>query len=148
MQLSRAQGLQPHLNLSTHSAHRATSTAVKTFLPFCWLPDRQVNPDSAYSHENKQSSGVLLSEAILPSISLREGDGIVVDGGASMKSKKQKLLPSKRRHISRLERQLAAVEAQIARLETDPHLGLAQKDDFFLWNRASLFGTERPPILQ
>jgi hypothetical protein len=65
-----------------------------------------------------------------------------------MKSKKQKLLPSKRRHISRLERQLAAVEAQIARLETDPHLALAQQDDFFLWKRASLFGTERPPILQ
>ncbi len=54
-------------------------------------------------------------------------------GGASMKSRKQKLLPSKRRHISRLERQLAAVEAQIACLETDPHLGLAEQDHFFLW---------------
>ena len=68
-------------------------------------------------------------------------------GGASMKSKKQKLLPCKRRHISRLERQLAVVEAQIARLEKDPHLGLAEHDHFFLWKRASLFGTERPPIL-
>jgi hypothetical protein len=67
--------------------------------------------------------------------------------GASMKSKQQKLLPSKRRHISRLERQLAAVKAQIARLEKDRHLGLAQQDHLFLWKRASLFGTERLPIL-
>ena len=67
--------------------------------------------------------------------------------GASMKSKKQKLLPSKRRQIGLLERQLAAVEAQIARLEKDRHLGLAQQDHFFLWKRAPLFGTERPPVL-
>ncbi|MFC5483428.1 hypothetical protein [Microvirga aerilata] len=64
-----------------------------------------------------------------------------------MKSKKQKLLPSKRRRVNLLEHQLAAVEAQIARLEKDPHLGLAEQDHFFLWKRASLFGTERPPVL-
>ncbi|MBL0404430.1 hypothetical protein JKG68_10660 [Microvirga aerilata] len=72
---------------------------------------------------------------------------MAVDGGASMKSKKQKLLPSKRRRVNLLEHQLAAVEAQIARLEKDPHLGLAEQDHFFLWKRASLFGTERPPVL-
>ncbi|MFD0465918.1 hypothetical protein ACFQY9_32725 [Microvirga aerilata] len=104
-------------------------------------------PNRHIPTKNKQSFGTLLSPAILPSISLREGDGIAVDGGASMKSKQQKLLPSKRRHISRLERQLAAVEAQIARLEKDPHLGLAEQDHFFLWKRASLFGSERPPVL-
>ncbi|MFD0461636.1 hypothetical protein ACFQY9_06815 [Microvirga aerilata] len=47
-----------------------------------------------------------------------------------MKSKKQKLLPSKRRRVNLLEHQLAAVEAQIARLEKDPHLGLAEQDHF------------------
>jgi hypothetical protein len=26
-------------------------------------------------------------------------------------------------------------------------LGLAQQDHFFLWKRASLFGSERPPVL-
>jgi hypothetical protein len=67
--------------------------------------------------------------------------------GASMKAKKRKLRPSKRRHISRLERQLAAVEAQIARLENDPHLGCAEQDHFFLWKRASLFSAERLPVL-
>jgi hypothetical protein len=68
--------------------------------------------------------------------------------GASMKDKKQKQLPSKkRRQISRLERQLAAVEAQIACLEKSRHLGLAEQDHFFLWKRASLFGAERPPVL-
>jgi hypothetical protein len=64
-----------------------------------------------------------------------------------MTGKKQKLLPSTRRQISRLERQLAAVEAQIARLEKNPPLGRAEQDHFFLWKRAPLFGAERPPVL-
>jgi hypothetical protein len=64
-----------------------------------------------------------------------------------MKGKKKKLLPSKRQQISRLERQLAAVEAQIARLEKDLHFGLAEQNYFFLWKRASLFLTERSEVL-
>jgi hypothetical protein len=52
-----------------------------------------------------------------------------------------------RRSVTRLERQLAAVEAQIARLENEPHLGLAEHDHFFLWKRPSLFMTERPAVL-
>ncbi|EIM31196.1 hypothetical protein MicloDRAFT_00001860 [Microvirga lotononidis] len=67
--------------------------------------------------------------------------------GVSMKREKQKLLPSKRRHVIRLERQLAAVEAQIARLEQDRHLGLAEQDHFFLWKRPSLFVSWRPQVL-
>lgn len=64
-----------------------------------------------------------------------------------MKRKKPKLVPSPRRYITRLERELAAVEAQIARLEKDPQLGLAEHDHFFLWKRSSLFMTERPAVL-
>ena len=45
-----------------------------------------------------------------------------------MKGKKPKLPPRTRWDITRLERQLAAVEAQIARLEQDPQLGLAERD--------------------
>jgi hypothetical protein len=45
-----------------------------------------------------------------------------------MKGKKPKRTPGARRSIMRLERQLAAVEAQIARL--DPQLGPAERDQF------------------
>jgi hypothetical protein len=65
-----------------------------------------------------------------------------------MRSKKRKLLPSTHRRIVRLERRLAAVEAQIARLEKDPQLGLAEQDHFFLWKRPVLFMTRRPETLQ
>ena len=64
-----------------------------------------------------------------------------------MKGKKPKLAPSTRRSITRLERQLAAVEAQIARLEKDPQLGLAEHDHFFLWRRPSLFVDGCPELL-
>lgn len=64
-----------------------------------------------------------------------------------MKGKKPKRLPSPRRYIARLERELAAVESQIARLEKDPQLRLAEHDHFFLWKRSSLFMTERPAVL-
>jgi hypothetical protein len=63
-----------------------------------------------------------------------------------MKGKKPKLVPSPRRHMTRLERELAAVEAQIARLENDPQLGLAEHDHFFLWKRSSLFVAGRPEV--
>ena len=63
-----------------------------------------------------------------------------------MKGKKPKLVPSPRRCITRLERELAAVEAQIARLENDPQLGLAERDHFFLWKRSSLFVADRPEV--
>jgi hypothetical protein len=64
-----------------------------------------------------------------------------------MKGKKPKLPPRTRWDVTRLERQLAAVEAQIARLEQDPQLGLAERDHFLLWKRPSLFMTERPVVL-
>ena len=151
MQFPRAQGLKPHRQPCLDLLPiRPTAPRIRKLRNRCrsvgYPTDRSI-PNRHIPAKNKQSFGALLAPAILPSISLREGDGIAVDGGASMKSKKQKLLPSKRRHISRLERQLAAVEAQIARLEKDRHLGLAQQDHFFLWKRASLFGSERPPVL-
>jgi hypothetical protein len=64
-----------------------------------------------------------------------------------MKGRKRKLLPSKRRQISRLERQLAVVEAQIARLEKVRDLGLVEQNHLFIWKRPSLFMTERPEVL-
>ncbi len=64
-----------------------------------------------------------------------------------MKAKKPKRALGTRRSITRLERQLAAVEAQIARLEQDLQLGLAEQDHFLLWKRPSLFMTERPAVL-
>ena len=64
-----------------------------------------------------------------------------------MKTKKPKWAPGTQRYLTRLERQLAAVEAQIARLEQDPQLGLAEHDHFLIWKRPSLFMTERPAVL-
>jgi hypothetical protein len=64
-----------------------------------------------------------------------------------MKGKKSKLPPRTRWDVTRLERQLAAVAAQIARLEQEPQLGLAERDHFLLWKRPSLFTTERPVVL-
>ena len=63
-----------------------------------------------------------------------------------MKSKKPKQTPGTRRCMTRLERELAAVGAQIARLENDPQLGLAERDHFFLWKRSSLFVAGRPEV--
>jgi hypothetical protein len=56
-----------------------------------------------------------------------------------MSAKKPKLSPSARRRISQLEQELVEVEAQIARLEKDANLGLAQRDHFAFWKRAPLF---------
>ena len=64
-----------------------------------------------------------------------------------MKSKKSKLPSRTRWDVTRLERQLAAVEAQIARLEQEPQLGLAERDHFLLWKRPTLFMIERPAVL-
>jgi len=64
-----------------------------------------------------------------------------------MKGKNKKLPPSKRRQISRLERQLAEVEAQIARIKKDRRSDIAEHHHFFLWKRPSLFTTERPDVL-
>jgi hypothetical protein len=57
-----------------------------------------------------------------------------------MASKRRKPADAARRRIVRLNRELASVEAQIARLEKDTSLGLAQRDHFALWRRPSLFG--------
>ncbi|WP_246529731.1 hypothetical protein [Microvirga zambiensis] len=64
-----------------------------------------------------------------------------------MSGKKPKPVPNPRRYISRLERELAAVEAQIARLENDPQLDLAERDHFYLWRRSSLFVEGRLGVL-
>ncbi len=56
-----------------------------------------------------------------------------------MKSRKRKLNRSEPRRIAKLERELKAVEAQIALLERDTRLDLAVQDHFVLWRRPSLF---------
>jgi hypothetical protein len=64
-----------------------------------------------------------------------------------MPAKKQKLLPTTGRDTARLEQKLRAVEAQIARLERDPDLGLAARDHFILWRRPCLFA-DWPSVIQ
>jgi hypothetical protein len=57
-----------------------------------------------------------------------------------MPAKKQKLHSSAaRRDIAPCKQKLGAVEAQIARLERDPELGLASRDHFIVWKRPCLF---------
>ena len=56
-----------------------------------------------------------------------------------MKSRKRKLNRSEPRRIAKLERELKAVEAQIALLEKDTRLDLAVQDHFVLWRRPNLF---------
>jgi multidrug resistance efflux pump len=56
-----------------------------------------------------------------------------------MKTRKHASNPSARRRIRRLERQLQAVEAEIAQREKDRNLGLATQDHFLIWRRPSLF---------
>jgi hypothetical protein len=56
-----------------------------------------------------------------------------------MTSRKRKPNPSHRRRVLRLERQLQALEAEIARQEKDKSLELAAQDHFILWRRPSLF---------
>lgn len=56
-----------------------------------------------------------------------------------MPAKKQKPHSSARRNITLRKQELGAVEAQIARLERDPDLGLAARDHFIVWKRRCLF---------
>jgi hypothetical protein len=57
-----------------------------------------------------------------------------------MAAKKQKLHTSvARRDIARCKQKLGSVEAQIARLERDPEVGLASRDHFIVWKRPCLF---------
>jgi hypothetical protein len=56
-----------------------------------------------------------------------------------MTNRKRKPIPSDRRRILQLERELQAIEAEIARREKDKSLGLATQDHFILWRRPSLF---------
>jgi hypothetical protein len=56
-----------------------------------------------------------------------------------MTNRKRKPNPSHRRRVLRLERQLQALEAEIARQEKDKSLELAAQDHFILWRRPSLF---------
>jgi hypothetical protein len=56
-----------------------------------------------------------------------------------MTSRKRKPTRSDRRRMLRLERQLQAIEAEIARLEKDKGLCLATQDHFILWRRPCLF---------
>lgn len=59
--------------------------------------------------------------------------------GAPMTSRKRKPTRSDRRRMLRLERQLQAIEAEIARREKDKGLCLATLDHFILWRRPCLF---------
>jgi hypothetical protein len=56
-----------------------------------------------------------------------------------MKSKKRRPIASEPRRTARLERELKAIEAQIALLEKDTSLDLAAQDHFVLWRRPNLF---------
>ncbi|MBM1172317.1 hypothetical protein [Microvirga arabica] len=56
-----------------------------------------------------------------------------------MKSRKRKPSDSKARRAAKLERQLKTIEAQIAFLEKDTGLKLAEQDHFVLWRRPNLF---------
>jgi len=56
-----------------------------------------------------------------------------------MMSKRRKPSSSIHRRITRLERELATVEAQIARLEQNKSLELAERNHFALRQRAPLF---------
>ena len=56
-----------------------------------------------------------------------------------MTSRKRKPTRSDRRRMLRLERQLQAIEAEIARREKDKGLGLAMQDHFIQWRRPCLF---------
>lgn len=56
-----------------------------------------------------------------------------------MKNRKRKPVSSEPRRIARLERELRAIEAQIALLEKDTRLDLAMQDHFVLWRRPNLF---------
>jgi hypothetical protein len=60
-----------------------------------------------------------------------------------MTSKKRKPSSAVRQRIVRLERELAAVEAEITRLEQNKRLGPAKDDHFALWRRATLFRSPR-----
>lgn len=56
-----------------------------------------------------------------------------------MRNRKKKSNGSEPRRIAKLERELKAVEAQIALLEKDTSLDLAKQDHFVLWRRPNLF---------
>jgi hypothetical protein len=56
-----------------------------------------------------------------------------------MKSRRRKSLAANARRAAKLERELKAVEAQIALLEKDAELKLAVQDHFVLWRRPNLF---------
>jgi hypothetical protein len=56
-----------------------------------------------------------------------------------MTSRKRKPICSDRRRLLWLERELQAIEAEIARLEKDKGLELATQDHFILWRRPCLF---------
>jgi len=56
-----------------------------------------------------------------------------------MKNRKRKPLFDEPRRIAKLERELKAIEAQIALLERDTRLDLAAQDHFLLWRRPNLF---------
>jgi hypothetical protein len=60
-----------------------------------------------------------------------------------MMSKKRKPSSAVRPRIARLERELAAVEAEIAQLEQNKGLGPAEDNQFALRKRATLFRSPR-----
>ena len=56
-----------------------------------------------------------------------------------MKSRKRRPLAANARRAAKLERKLKAVEAQIALMEKDAEMKLAEQDHFVLWRRPNLF---------
>jgi hypothetical protein len=56
-----------------------------------------------------------------------------------MKNRKRKPFASDTRRAAKLDRKLKIIEAQIALLEKDRDLRLAEQDHFVLWRRPNLF---------
>ena len=81
MQFPRAQGLQPHLDLLPIQPTAPRKRKLRNRCRSVGYPTDRAIPNRHIPAKNKESFGALLPEAILPSISLTEGDGIAVDGG-------------------------------------------------------------------
>jgi hypothetical protein len=85
----------------------------------------------AGGHDNSRRRACIRSNA--------EHTGAAVLLGGLMTGKKRRKVSSDCRRLTRRERRLQAVAAQIAGLERDRSLALAEQDHFVLWKRPSLF---------
>ena len=139
--------LQPRLRLFTRGTCCSELSSINKTCRSVGFPTDGVPPNQDSLVELNKSLGALRHRQPNCQASPLGGAGMAAHVRGVMKSKKPKRAPGTRRDLTRLERQLAAVDAQIARLEKDPRLGLAERDHFLLWKRPSLFMTERPAVV-